>query len=63
MTDQLNAGAISETSGTLKMRHIIHSHIKGVILVKNHFFILLHKFNLYNLINDSLKFQISITVM
>ena len=32
-----------------------------VILVKNYFFILLHKFNLHNLIYDSLKFQISIT--
>ena len=33
----------------------------SVILVKNYFFILLHKFNLYNLICDSLKFQTSIT--
>ena len=33
----------------------------SVILVKNYFFILLHKFNLYNLIYDFLKFQNSDT--
>ena len=30
-----------------------------VILVNNYFSMLLHKFNLYNLIYDSLKFQAS----
>ena len=33
----------------------------SVILVKNYFFMLLHKFNLRNLIYDSLKFQTSVT--
>ena len=33
----------------------------GEILVKNYFFMLLHKFNLHNLIYDSLKFQNSDT--
>ena len=33
----------------------------SVILVKNYFFMLLHKFNLHNLIYNSLKFQTSIT--
>ena len=33
----------------------------SVILVKNYFFILLHKFNLHNLIYDFLKFQNSDT--
>ena len=33
----------------------------SVILVKNYFFVLLHKFNLHNLVYDSLKFQISVT--
>ena len=33
----------------------------SVILVKNYFFILLHKFNQHNLIYDSLKFQTSIS--
>ena len=33
----------------------------SVSLVINSFFILLHKFNLHNLIYDSLKFQISVT--
>ena len=33
----------------------------SVILVKNYFLILLHKFNLHNLIYDSLKFQISVS--
>ena len=33
----------------------------SVNLVKNYFFILLHKFNLHNLIYDSLKFQTSVT--
>ena len=32
----------------------------SVILVKNYFFMLLHKFNLHNLIYDSLKFQTSV---
>ena len=32
----------------------------SVILVKNYFFMFLHKFNLHNLIYDSLKFQTSI---
>ena len=32
-----------------------------VILFKNYFFMLLHKFNLHNLIYDSLKFQTSVT--
>ena len=31
------------------------------VLVKNYFFILLYKFNLHNLIYDSLKFQTSVT--
>ena len=35
----------------------------SVILVKNHFFILLNKFNLHTIIYDSLKFQASITVV
>ena len=34
-----------------------------VILVKNHFFILLNKFNLHTIIYHSLKYQISITVV
>ena len=33
------------------------------ILVKNHFFILLNKFNVHSIIYDSLKFQTSITVL
>ena len=33
----------------------------SVILVKNYFFMLLHKFNLHNLINYSVKFQTSVT--
>ena len=33
----------------------------SIILDKNYFFILLHKFNLHNLIYDSLKFQTSVT--
>ena len=33
----------------------------SVILVKNYFFMLLHKFNLHNLIYDSLKFLTSVT--
>ena len=33
----------------------------SVILVKNYYFILLHKFNLHDLIYDSLKFQTSVT--
>ena len=33
----------------------------SVILVKNYFFMLLYKFNLRNLIYDSLKFQTSVT--
>ena len=35
----------------------------SVILVENNFFMLLHKFNLHNLIYDSLKFQNFITVV
>ena len=35
----------------------------SVILVKNHFFVLLNKFNLHTIIYDSLKFQTSITVV
>ena len=34
-----------------------------VILVKNHFYILFHKFNQQTLIYDSLKFHTSITVV
>ena len=33
----------------------------SVILGKNYFFMLLHKFNLHNIIYDYLKFQTSIT--
>ena len=33
----------------------------SVIFVKNYFFMLLHKFNLHNLIYDSLKFQTFVT--
>ena len=39
-------------------------HLRGAmgeILFKNYFFILLHKFNLHNLIYDFLKFQTSVT--
>ena len=35
----------------------------SIILVKNHFFILLNKFNLNTVISDSLKYQTSITVV
>ena len=35
----------------------------SAILVKNHFFILLNKFNLHTIIYNSLKFQTSITVV
>ena len=35
----------------------------SIILVKNYFFIILHKFNLHNLVYDSLKFETSITAV
>ena len=35
----------------------------SAILVKNHFFILLNKFNLHTIIYNSLKFQTSITLV
>ena len=35
----------------------------SVISVKNHFFILLNKFDLHTIIYDSLKFQISVSVV
>ena len=46
-------------SNTSKLRGVMGEI--SVILVKNYFFMWLHKFNLHNLIYDSLKFQTSVT--
>ena len=45
--------------------HLLRGAMGGisVILVKNHFLILLNKFDLHTIIYDSLKFQTCITVL
>ena len=57
--------AKSEVLARLGCKEFLMGAMGGisVILVKNHFFILLNKFNLHAIMYDSLKFQISITVV